>query len=611
MAEHTEDTGLDSTQQTGMVMDHSYIPVGSPDVKEMITQRLYADKTAYIAKLFRTNGIYYFLIRPRRFGKSLLLDTIDQIAKGNQELFKACAIHQDKAYQWKKYPVIWLNFSELAKDSIASFKKSLNRKLYKIAKAYKVQDKVHVEINEACEDYLEEVFDLLTQLDNYEPTPIVLIDEYDTPLISCEKEQYEKVISLLGSLFKVLKSRQKDAKFIFITGVTKFHLSGLTSGANSANDISLQEDYAEMLGYTEEDIEKIFFKGNQAYIHAVITNLKENWDKEASYTAQQLKQELKGYYNGYCFSRNKGIKRMYNPDSILKFFDEKRFGNYWFNRGNPTILIEQMKRNIDRFNIDWDTDNFIISQPSFESVSGDLHTMPLLPLMYQTGYLTLDPDGYTKDHNMDKNGTDYYLKFPNQEVKSALKLILNDFITQKQQEVGKAYSKSILDDLRNNHWTAFLNRIRTACLAKAGYRFLDKTEKSFHGALYSFLNGAFHATQDTEATAERDSGLGRTDIVMEDQYNDQRTIYIFELKVAKPALDALEQIHRKAYSMQYDLCHKKVLMGLKCDPEKRNITEAAIEVHQYDAQQHLQAMPCKNFTIDAVGCFQASEERGG
>ncbi|HLP34626.1 MAG TPA: AAA family ATPase [Amoebophilaceae bacterium] len=237
MAEHTEDTGLDSTQQTGMVMDHSYIPVGSPDVKEMITQRLYADKTAYIAKLFRTNGIYYFLIRPRRFGKSLLLDTIDQIAKGNQELFKACAIHQDKAYQWKKYPVIWLNFSELAKDSIASFKKSLNRKLYKIAKAYKVQDKVHVEINEACEDYLEEVFDLLTQLDNYEPTPIVLIDEYDTPLISCEKEQYEKVISLLGSLFKVLKSRQKDAKFIFITGVTKFHLSGLTSGANSANDI--------------------------------------------------------------------------------------------------------------------------------------------------------------------------------------------------------------------------------------------------------------------------------------------------------------------------------------------------------------------------------------
>ncbi|TSJ80496.1 MAG: PD-(D/E)XK nuclease domain-containing protein [Candidatus Cardinium sp.] len=150
----------------------------------------------------------------------------------------------------------------------------------------------------------------------------------------------------------------------------------------------------------------------------------------------------------------------------------------------------------------------------------------------------------------------------------------------------------------------FLNIIRSACLAKAGYRFLDKTERSFQGALYSFLNGAFHTTHGTWASAETDSGIGRTDIVMEGQYNDQSAVYIFELKVDKPALYALEQIHSKDYSIQYDLCHKKVFIGLKYDPVKLNIAEAAIEVHQRDKQHAFQVMPPKNFAVNATGYFQ-------
>ncbi len=583
------------------------IPIGKASLKQMIEAGFYADKTEYISRLFEDEGTYYFFIRPRRFGKSLLLDTIDQIAKGNKKLFKECAIHQNKSYNWKKYPVIWLDFSKLSAKTYLSLEASLIKKLYDIVDDYDIdKSKIQPIIGSpTVNDSLSDLIRALQKLgSNYVSQPIILIDEYDNPLISCEKEQYEGVLAVLSSFFKVLKSHQKDCKFIFVTGVTKFHLSGLTSGANSANDISLQEDYAAMLGYTEEDVEKLFFKDKQEAINEVLTNLKENWDKEDSYTDQQLKQELKDYYNGYCFSRNKGIKRMYNPDSILKFFDEKKFGNYWFNRGNPAILIEQMRRNIDRFNLDWDTDAFIINQSFFESAAGDLHTMPILPLMYQTGYLTLDPDGYAKDRSIDKNATDYYLKFPNQEVKSALKLILTDFITQKQQEAGRAYRDSILDDLRTEHWSAFLNRIRSDCMAKAGYRFLDKTERSFHGALYSFLNGAFHTTYDTQASAERDSGIGRTDIVMEDQYNNQRTIYIFEIKVDKPALGALEQIHSKDYSIQYDSCHKKVLIGLKCDPVKRNITEAAVEIHQRDEQRSFKVMPRKLFTINAVGYFE-------
>ncbi len=602
MPQKTETKGLDRVHQKGMGMTNSYIPVGSPDVKEMITQRLYADKTAYIAKLFKTNGIYYFFIRPRRFGKSLLLDTINQIANGNKELFKACAIHQDKAYNWEKYPVIRLDFSKLAKDSLAKLQNNLIDLLYTFAKNYTI-DRTEIDpiIGEpTVEGTLEKLINALKNLgDGYEPQPIILIDEYDSPLISCEKEQYEEVLNMLSSFFKVLKSRQQDCKFIFITGVTKFHLSGLTSGANSANDISFHEDYAAMLGYTEEEVEKLFLS-NDTIVHPVLEKLNRIKTEEEKYTLSQLKQALKDFYNGYCFTADKMIS-VYNPDSILRFFYTKDFENSWFNSGSPTILLQQMKQNIYRFDMDWDQGSFPIDKSRFKLVNPSLHEMPLLPLMYQTGYLTMDLD---PSHVQDRNNLTYYLKFPNQEVKASLKLILADFIAQKQQEAGKACSTSMLASLRKEAWVAFLNVLRSDCLAKAGYRFLDQTEKSFQGALYSFLNGAFHTTYDTQASAERDSGSGRTDIVMEDQYDDKRTIYLFELKVDKPTSYALEQIHRKEYSMPYGTCHKKVLIGLQCDSVRRNITEAAIEVHQKNDQNEFQWMPRKNFTVNAVGYFQ-------
>ncbi|WP_342265145.1 AAA family ATPase [Cardinium endosymbiont of Philonthus spinipes] len=591
-----------SIKNSGKQADVTYsvqIPIGKASIKQMIDAGFYADKTPYINKLFKDDGTYFFFIRPRRFGKSLLLDTIDQIAKGNKALFTGCAIYEDPTYKWKKYPVIWLNFSELVSKESDLLDEELQYKLLEIA----ANHGIHKLKAPSLSTKLAELVNTLRKLqEGYEPTPIILIDEYDSPLISCKEDQYEGVLSVLSSFFKVLKARQKDCKFIFVTGVTKFHLSGLTSGANSANDISLHEDYAEMLGYTEEDIDNLFLS-KEKIINPVLEKLNRKKRQEEKYTLIQLKQALKDYYNGYCFTDDKIIS-VYNPDSILKFFRDKSFGNYWSNSGNPTILLQQIKNNIGRFNIDWDKDDFIMSQESFEYVASTLHTIPLLPLMYQTGYLTLDPDGFTNDCRMDKNETDYYLKFPNGEVKSALKLVLADFIAQKQEEAGRVYRDSILDYLRTDNWLAFFNCLRSGCLAKAGYRFLDKSERSFQGALYSFLNGAFHTSDGTWASAERDSGIGRTDIIMEDQYNGNRTIYIFELKVDKPALEALEQIRHKDYSLQYDLCHKKVLIGLKCDAAKLNITEAVIEIHQRDEWHTFQVMSRKNFNVNAAGYFQ-------
>ncbi|TSJ80650.1 MAG: AAA family ATPase [Candidatus Cardinium sp.] len=316
------------------------IPVGSADVKEMIAQKLYADKTACITKLFNTNGIYYFFTRPRRFGKSLLLDTIDQIAKGNKELFKTCAIYRDKKYKWKKYPVIWFNFSKLAKDSSEKLQNNLIDILYSFAKNYTIdRNEIDPIIGEpTVEGTLEKLINALKKLDNgYEPTPIILIDEYDSPLISCKKEQYEGVLAVLSSFFKVLKGSQKDCKFIFVTGVTKFHLSGLTSGANSANDISFHEDYAEMLGYTEEDID-ILFLSKDTIVNPVLEKLNKKNTHGKNYTLSQIKQELKDYYNGYYFTADKMVS-VYNPDSILRFFYAKDFENSWFNSGSPTILL--------------------------------------------------------------------------------------------------------------------------------------------------------------------------------------------------------------------------------------------------------------------------------
>ncbi|MGI2298214.1 AAA family ATPase [Candidatus Cardinium hertigii] len=581
------------------------IPIGKSSAKQMIDAGFYADKTDYISKIFEDEGTYYFFTRPRRFGKSLLLDTIDQIAKGNKELFKTCAIYEDKTYKWQKYPVIWFNFSKLAKDNPEQIQNNLIDVLYTFAKNYTVdRSEIDPIIGEpTVEGTLEKLINALTKLkDGYETRPIILIDEYDSPLISCKKEQYEDVLSVLSSFFKVLKGSQKDCKFIFVTGVTKFHLSGLTSGANSANDISLHEDYGEMLGYTGEDIDNLFLS-KETIINPVLEKLNKKSTKEENYTLVQIKQALKDYYNGYCFTTDKMVS-VYNPDSILRFFYTKDFENYWFNSGSPTILLQQMKQNIHRFNMDWDQCSFPIDKIRFKLVHPSLHEMPLLPLMYQTGYLTMDIDPF---HVQDKNDLIYYLKFPNQEVKFSLKLILADFIDQYQKETGRSCSISILNSLRNEVWVSFLNIIRSDCLDKAGYRFLDKTEKSFQGTLYVFLNGAFHATQDTDASAERDSAIGRLDIVMQDQYNGQTTVYIFELKVGKPALEALEQIHNKDYSIQYDSCHKKVLIGLTCDAKKLNITEAAIEVHQRDDQYTFKVMERKNFTVNPVGYFQEVE----
>jgi hypothetical protein len=600
-----EDKELSNEDRQKIAARGVRIPIGKSSAKQMIDAGFYADKTDYISKLFEDEGTYYFFTRPRRFGKSLLLDTIDQIAKGNKELFKTCAIYADKTYKWQKYPVIWLNFSELAKDDPEKLQNNLIDVLYTFAKNHTIDRSAIDPIigDPTVEGTLGKLIDALKKLgDGYEPTPIILIDEYDSPLISCKEEKYEEVLAVLSSFFKVLKSHQKDCKFIFVTGVTKFHLSGLTSGANSANDISLHEDYAEMLGYTAEDIDNLFLNDKHAYINEVMTNLKENWDKRESYTDEQLKQELKDYYNGYCFSRNKRIKRMYNPDSILKFFRDRSFGNYWSNSGNPVILLQQIKNNIDRFTIPWDKSSFAINQLDFESLAGSLAEISLFPLMYQTGYLTLDPNGFKEDTREDKNATDYYLKFPNQEVQSSLKLILSNFIAQKQQETGKEYSASILDALRNEKWCGFLNLIKGACLAKAGYRFLDKTERSFQGALYSFLNGVFHTTQGMQVNAELASGSGRLDIALEDKLH--QTAYIFELKVGKSVSEALQQIYDKDYSMPFNTCYKKVFVGLKCDPIRLNITEAAIEVHQRDEQHTFNMMPRKNFTVNAIGYFQ-------
>ncbi|TSJ81353.1 AAA family ATPase [Cardinium endosymbiont of Dermatophagoides farinae] len=415
---------------------------------------------------------------------------------------------KNKTYKWKKYPVIWLNFSELVSKEPDLLEKELQYKLLEIANKYGINELKAPSLSTK----LGELINILGRLqEGYEPTPIILIDEYDSPLISCKKDQYEYVLAVLSSFFKVLKGRQKDCKFIFVTGVTKFHLSGLTSGANSANDISFHEDYAEMLGCTEEDIDNLFLSKDRI-VHPILERLNRKNTQEEKYTFIQLKQALKDYYNGYCFTADKMVS-VYNPDSILRFFYAKDFDNFWFNSGSPIILLQQMKQNIHRFNMDWDKCSFPIDKVRFKLVHPSFHEMPLLSLMYQTGYLTMDLD---PSHVQDKNHLTYYLKFPNQEVKSSLKLILADFIVQAHQEAGKACSASVLSALRKEAWVSFLNIVRSDCLAKAGYRFLDKTEKSFQGTLYAFLNGAFHEMHDTNASAERDSAIGRLDIVMEE-----------------------------------------------------------------------------------------------
>lgn len=369
------------------------LPIGIQTFSKLIEGGfIYVDKTEYIHSLFANGGQYYFLSRPRRFGKSLLVSTLKEIFSGNKELFKGLWIYDKIA--WKKHPIIHIDFLGLKYSSKKELAETLDYLVEENAGAHrlKLQEK----------SYDKKFKELIIRL-SQKNRVVVLIDEYDKPIIDFvdnEKLALENR-DILRSFYSTIKGADEYLQFAFFTGVSKFSRVSVFSGLNNLNDITMDERYATMLGYTQGELES-YFQGR-------IEQMAAGW----GISQGELLAKIREWYNGYSWQ---GKDFVYNPFSILQFFDKKSFDNYWFSSGTPTFLVKKIKE----FDIDTERfEKYETNQFLFDSY--DIDRMNVFSLLFQTGYLTVKAIKETSS-----GSRIYELSYPNREVKESLNHLIND-----------------------------------------------------------------------------------------------------------------------------------------------------------------------------------------
>jgi hypothetical protein len=373
------------------------LPIGESSFENMRTQGyLYVDKTEYVHRMV-TEGAYYFMARPRRFGKSLLVSTLKCLFQGRKDLFEGLWIAEHGAWDWgdkrhpKEHPVVVIDFNGIPAATPEKLEKSISTHLQKIAQRYGVSLEP---------DYIELQFqELVLALNQRAGMPVViLIDEYDKPIIEHlgrGEQELEIAIAnrdILKSFFGVLKAATVSTalRFVFLTGVSQFSKVSIFSELNNLNDISMHDAYAGMLGYTQPELEAYF----EGYIQELVEKLGLSED--------EIKAELAQRYDGYRFSEVD--VRVYNPFSVLKTFDHQRLKDYWFQTGTPTFLVNLLREK--RYDLPG-IEHLQVSRSIFTTFEVD--RLSPEAVLFQAGYLTIK----------DVDGRLYTLGYPNREVKTA------------------------------------------------------------------------------------------------------------------------------------------------------------------------------------------------
>ena len=373
------------------------LPIGIQSFSELIGGGyLYVDKTRDIHNLLTLAGKYFFLSRPRRFGKSLLVSTLQELFSNNRELFKGLWIY-DKI-EWKTHPVIHLDFTQLELDNKEVLVQSVNEMLDEVGDAYGIRLE--------ASGYKTRFARLIKKL-SAQGTVVILIDEYDKPIIQhIEKIQQAKDNrEVLKNLFGVLKGLDKYIRFVFLTGVSKFSRVSIFSDLNNLSDITINSKYAGMLGYTQDELTGYF------------SDRIDLFTKAHGMSREHLLDRLKLWYNGYSWD---GKSFVYNPFSMLTLFDNNQFSNYWFATGTPTFLVNHIRNREKNIR---DLENVKVSNTVFDSY--DIENLEIIALLFQTGYLTVKEVTYSDVKPY------YTLSYPNLEVKeSFLQHLLSGYTGQ-------------------------------------------------------------------------------------------------------------------------------------------------------------------------------------
>jgi len=524
----------------GGAMTTRKLPVGMQDFEDIRTKDyIYVDKTQYVWRLANSSKSF-FLSRPRRFGKSLFTSTLECYFSGKKGLFKGLYIYDKENARgneaWTEYPIISFYLSAGKYKSPDGLENRLSRTLDKTEQKY---DLVHTNY-----DLVNRFADIIEQLhDKTGHDVVVLVDEYDKPLLdtmysSPEQEQNNR--DLYKEFFSVLKDEDRYLRFAFFTGITKFTKVSIFSDLNQLTDISMAIDYAGICGITQKELEDNF--------HPEINALAN--EEEISYS--KCLSKLQKMYDGYHFSK-KG-EGMYNPYSLLKAFELREFGNYWFGSATPEILIKKLHNSdisLSRIGEGVDAAKDELENYTVENDNP-------IPLFYQTGYLTIC--GYDKEFDL------YSLKFPNDEVKYGFLNSLIPYILGSKNAENPTSLRYMFMDLKKGNPESFINRL-TALLC--GIAYPEGTHPEYEGEwsrqlyLIMMLMGA-HAQTEIHMAA------GRADCVVK----TPDYIYVFEFKLDKPIEDAMSQIEDRGYAIPYHAdCRKLYKIGIVFSTEKRNITD--------------------------------------
>lgn len=510
------------------------LPIGQQSLPDMINGGfIYIDKTQHIYELVKAKG-YYFLSRPRRFGKTLLVSTMEEIFQGNRELFKDLAI-ASMEYSWEKYPVIVISFATMAPRSATVLRQALDKTIEQIAERY------GVEIDD--EPTLGMKFKSLILKLAHVNNVVILIDEYDAAILK-NIEDYETANEcgeVLSEFFSALKDVEVDKKlrFVFITGISKFSKTSIFSGMNNLQDLSLDSRAARLLGYTSQEI-RVNYKEYLAELSQL-----------GNTSVDETLAHIQFWYNGYQFVDPSVVKdaKVYNPYSVMLYLQNGLFDNYWFDTGTPSFLMRFLRK--QQYPISSIEGAWINKS---QTKSYDIKDVKLLPLLWQAGYLTVKSyDSATKN---------FQLMFPNEEVRVSF----FEHVIESITEIDPAYTASVLSRLSQallkGDLDSFFETLQVF-FAQIPYDLSLPFEKYYQSIFFTIMSllGA-------QVRAEERTNNGRIDAMVE----TPSSVYIFEFKLNGSAEDALSQIEEKEYFKKYQLVDKPIVMiGVQFDKDKRTV----------------------------------------
>ncbi len=501
------------------------LPIGIQTFSDIIKEGfVYVDKTKIAYNLIN-NGRYYFLSRPRRFGKSLFLDTLKEIFEGNKELFKGLYIY-DK-WDWEvKYPVLRVSLGSGVIKTIEKLQHQLKSILGDIEEDLVIECKKSLNVKDCFKYIIKESYK------KYNQKVVILIDEYDKPILDniTDKDVARQMRDAMKDFYGIIKDNDAYIQFVFITGVSKFSKMNLFSGLNNLEDITLHPDYGNICGYTHNDLLTVFSEHLQG----------ADMDK------------VKLWYNGYNYFGDK----VYNPFDILLFISNKfEFSNYWWETGNPSFLIDMLKTR--NYYIP-ELENFIASKEILNTF--DVERIELVALLWQTGYLTITekiPTGFS---------IKYKLKTPNKEVQTSLNNLFINYLTGQVTEKLK-YQDKIYNMLDKPDLDGFRDALFTVFASISYTNFINSKLFEYEG-YYGSVVYAYLASIGLDIIPEDITNLGRMDLSakLEDK------VFIFEFKLTEKATgNALRQIKEKRYFEKYQDFDNIYLIGIEFSREKRNI----------------------------------------